>query len=49
MASWIYLPILKWKLGERIALRNLREDQREGLVPLLGSETTSRTSADPHS
>ena len=35
MADWIYLPILKWKQGERIAVRNLRKDQRDGLVPLI--------------
>src|SRR5688500_7450807 len=35
MANWTYLPILKWKQGERIALRALRKDQWEGLVPLI--------------
>ena len=35
MATWTYLPILKWKLGERIALRNLKADQWSGIVPLI--------------
>src|SRR5262245_25542718 len=32
---WSYLPILKWKQGERIALRELTAAQWEGIVPLL--------------
>lgn len=35
MTEWIYLPILKWKQGERIALRNLRGSQWDGVVPLI--------------
>ena len=35
MTSWKYLPILKWKQGERIALRNLTVDQWEEVVPLF--------------
>lgn len=35
MATWTYLPILKWKQGERIALRNLKSDQWSGIVPLI--------------
>lgn len=35
MAAWAYLPILKWKQGERIALRSLKPDQRENVVPLI--------------
>jgi hypothetical protein len=35
MANWTYLPILKWKQGERIALRELRKEQWLGLVPLI--------------
>jgi hypothetical protein len=30
-----YLPILKWKQGERIALTKLSDDQRDGMVPVL--------------
>ena len=33
--EWLYLPILKWKQGERIALRELRPVQWSGIVPLL--------------
>jgi hypothetical protein len=33
--AWKYLPILKWKQGERIALRNLTETQWNGVVPLV--------------
>lgn len=33
--SWKYMPILKWKLGERGALKNLSDAQWEGLIPLL--------------
>lgn len=32
---WRYLPILKWKQGERIALRELASGQWNDLVPLL--------------
>ena len=35
MAAWKYMPILKWKMGERIALRNLTSSQWEGIVPLV--------------
>lgn len=35
MAQWKYLPILKWKQGERIALRNLKDDQWNGVTPLI--------------
>lgn len=34
-AAWSYLPILKWKQGERIALRELTTAQWDGIVPLL--------------
>lgn len=33
--EWKYLPILKWKQGEQLALRNLTETQWSGVVPLL--------------
>jgi len=33
--EWKYLPILKWKQGERIALQNLSGSQWEKIVPLL--------------
>lgn len=33
--SWKYMPILKWKQGERIALKNLTPIQWKGVVPLL--------------
>lgn len=33
--DWKYLPILKWKQGEQLALRNLTAAQWKGLVPLL--------------
>jgi len=35
MTEWKYLPILKWKQGERIALRNLTRDQWKGVTPLI--------------
>lgn len=35
MTEWKYLPILKWKQGERIALRNLKGLQSDGIVPLI--------------
>ena len=34
-SAWSYLPILKWKQGERIALRELTMAQWDGIVPLL--------------
>lgn len=34
-AAWKYLPILKWKQGERIALSKLTSAQWKGLVPLI--------------
>ncbi|TFZ02988.1 hypothetical protein EZ313_17345 [Ramlibacter henchirensis] len=33
--TWKYMPILKWKQGERIALKNLTPVQWEHIVPLL--------------
>jgi Beta protein len=33
--DWRYLPILKWKQGERIALEHLSPPQWEGIVPLI--------------
>lgn len=33
--TWKYQPILKWKQGERIALRELDGSQWDGLVPVL--------------
>lgn len=33
--AWKYLPILKWKQGERIALRELGATQWNGVLPLL--------------
>lgn len=35
MNNWKYLPILKWKQGERIAVRYLASAQWEGVVPLI--------------
>lgn len=35
MTDWKYLPILKWKQGERIALRNLTSGQWRGVIPLI--------------
>ncbi len=35
MLNWTYLPILKWKQGERIALSKLTAGQREGMTPIL--------------
>lgn len=32
---WNYMPILKWKQGEQIALRHLTEVQWKGVIPLL--------------
>eukprot|EP01036_Dinobryon_divergens_P000984 gene984-1294_t len=34
-AIWKYLPILKWKQGERIALSKLTGAQWDGIVPLI--------------
>lgn len=33
--KWNYMPILKWKQGEQIALRHLAKSQWEGVTPLL--------------
>lgn len=33
--NWRYLPILKWKQGEQIALRSLKPAQWAGVVPLI--------------
>lgn len=33
--EWRYLPILKWKQGERIALRELTPAQWQGILPVL--------------
>ena len=30
-----YVPIMRWKLGERIALRELLESDRQAIVPLI--------------
>ena len=30
-----YVPILRWKQAERFALRNLREDDRKRITPLI--------------
>ena len=30
-----YVPITRWKLGERIALRELLESDRQAIVPLI--------------
>lgn len=30
-----YVPIIPWKRGERIALRELFESDRQGMVPLI--------------
>ncbi|MGH7772706.1 MAG: beta family protein [Candidatus Binatia bacterium] len=30
-----YVPIIPWKMGERIALRELFESDRQGIVPLI--------------
>jgi len=32
-----YVPIIPWKMGERIALRELFESDRQGIVPLTVS------------
>jgi hypothetical protein len=32
---WRYMPILKWKRGEQNALRYVRENQWDGITPLL--------------
>jgi hypothetical protein len=34
-AEWNYMPILKWKQGEQIALRNLTKKQWEGITPII--------------
>lgn len=33
--SWLYMPVLKWKRGERDALRYLSDDQWQGVTPML--------------
>jgi hypothetical protein len=33
--KWKYMPILKWKQGERISLKNLAAGQWDGVVPLI--------------
>lgn len=33
--NWKYMPVLKWKRGERDALRYLKDEQWEGVTPLL--------------
>lgn len=33
--NWTYLPILKWKQGERIALRELNSTQWQSITPLI--------------
>lgn len=33
--AWKYLPILKWKQGERIALREMFDEHWEATVPLI--------------
>jgi len=30
-----YVPVVKWKRGERVALRNLTSDVREKITPLI--------------
>lgn len=35
MAMWRYMPILKWKQGEQLALRNLTPTQWPGMTPLI--------------
>lgn len=35
MTAWKYMPIIKWKQGEQIALRNLSPKQRAGMMPLI--------------
>ena len=37
--QWKYLPILKWKQGERIALRKLSSSQWASLTPLIELQT----------
>ncbi|WP_321368596.1 hypothetical protein [uncultured Desulfuromusa sp.] len=34
-AEWRYMPILKWKQGEQLALRNLSSEQWKGISPLI--------------
>ena len=33
--KWKYMPLLKWKQGERLALKNLASSQWESIVPLI--------------
>lgn len=33
--NWQYLPILKWKRGEQFALKELTQDQWNGITPLI--------------
>lgn len=33
--EWRYMPILKWKQGEQLAVRNLSDGQWGGIVPLI--------------
>lgn len=44
-----YVPILRWKRGERIALRNLQEDIKDQMTPLVelipGDFTTGNAAA----
>lgn len=35
MTTWKYMPILKWKKGEQLALRYLSPQQRAGMMPLI--------------
>lgn len=34
-SEWRYMPILKWKQGEQLALRNLTPEQWKGVTPLI--------------
>ncbi|HBX24009.1 MAG TPA: hypothetical protein DEF34_10320 [Desulfotomaculum sp.] len=35
MSRQVYTPILKWKTGEKIALYNLKQSEKECIIPLL--------------
>lgn len=46
--EWKYMPVLKWKRGERAALQKLTADQREGVVPLAELQRRDDGSLPPN-
>lgn len=46
MNAYMYVPLLRWKLGEQLAVAALSEEERRGVLPIAEIQTLERDSLE---